>query len=63
MGAKIIQIGDLPISQALERIRPFVNYETNLDFWLMRLLRFSKLIYVAGISNNKDKLKVKYEKV
>ncbi len=64
VGAKIIQIGDLPISQALERIRPFVNYENEFGFLANApfYLRFPKLIYVAGISNNKDKLKVKYEK-
>ena len=64
VGAKIIEIGQLPTAKALEKLRPYVNYEneqgfiSNAPFYL----RFPKLLFIAGISASKDKLRIKYEK-
>jgi hypothetical protein len=63
-GAKILKLGDMTINEALDKIRPFVNYEnewgflSNLPFYL----RFPKLLKVAGISAEMDKLIIQYEK-
>jgi tetratricopeptide (TPR) repeat protein len=65
VGAKIIEIGQFPTAKALEKLRPYVNYEneygfiSNVPFYL----RFPKLLFIAGISTSKDKLRIKYEKL
>jgi tetratricopeptide (TPR) repeat protein len=64
VGVKIIKIGDLPLAEALDKIRPYVNYEnesgfvSNVPFYL----RFPALLKVAGISHDMDKLQLTYVK-
>lgn len=64
VGAKVLQIGDYPTKEALDKLRPFVNYENEQGFIASApfYLRFPKLVYSAGISGNQDRLKLKYEK-
>ena len=64
VGARILQIGDYPTKEALDKLRPFVNYENEQGFIANApfYLRFPKLVYSAGISGTRDKLKLKYEK-
>lgn len=64
VGARILQIGDYPTKEALDKLRPFVNYENEQGFIASApfYLRFPKLVYTAGISGTQDRLKLKYEK-
>ncbi len=63
VGAKILQIGDVSTKDALEKIRPYVNYENEQGFIANAplYLLFPKLLYVVGISKDKVALHLKYE--
>lgn len=64
VGAKILQIGDVQTAEALEKIKPFVNYENDFGFLSNApfILRFPKLLKVAGITKETEQLRIQYEK-
>lgn len=64
IGAKIVQLGDVAVNEALEKMKPFVNYENDFGFLsnVPFYLRFPKLLAVAGISKETESLRIKYEK-
>jgi hypothetical protein len=64
VGAKITHIGIYTAAEAMEKLRPYVNYEneqgfkSNVTFYL----RFPKLLRVAGITSEMEELTVKLVK-